>query len=310
MNWRIKGAIQKVLGHVPLGDRLHYELQLRAGGLRQFDRELEIKIGEDWRLMIGHLRSVGFEVAGTRYLEMGTGWYPTFPLALFLGGAAQVTTVDLNRHLKPELTRRLVDALAQFVPLIAERSGRPVDAVATAHRALQTAIHRGASLSEATGGVVVYQAPGDAAATGLPAGSLDVVFSNSVLEHVPGSVIERCFVEARRILRPGGVVFHSVNCGDHYAYVDRSIDQLNYLQFSDADWAKWNNAFLYQNRLRAMDFVAMATAAGFGIEVDTTRPNPIRLEQLARIAVHPQFQKYSRDQLAITSIDFIGRNPA
>jgi hypothetical protein len=308
MNWRVKGGIQKVLGHIPLGERLHYELQKRVGGLRSFDRELAAKI-EDWRLMIGHLRSVGLAVSGTRFLEMGTGWYPTFPFSLFLGGARSVVTVDLNRYLKPELALRMTEGLADFLPVIAEATGRAEPEIAGAHRELLAAVRRGASLEDATGGVVSYHAPSDASATGLPAASLDVVFSNSVLEHVPGPVIERCFTEARRILRPGGVIFHSVNCGDHYAYADRRIHQLNYLQFSDDDWRIWNNEFLYQNRLRAVDFVDMARAAGFAIEVDTSRPHPMRLQQLDTIKVHPQFARYSREQLAITSIDFIGRNP-
>jgi hypothetical protein len=34
----------------------------------------------------------------------------------------------------------------------------------------------------------------------------------------------------------------------------------------------------------------------------------MRLQQLEAIKVHPEFARYSRDQLAITSIDFIGRN--
>ena len=308
MNWRVKGGIQKVLGHVPFGERLHYELQKRVGGLRSFDRELAAKI-EDWRLMVGHLRSVGLAVSDTRFLEMGTGWYPTFPFSLFLGGARSVVTVDLNRYLKPELALRMTEGLADFLPVIAEATGRAEPEIAGAHRELLAAVRRGASLEDATGGVVSYHAPSDASATGLPAASLDVVFSNSVLEHVPGPVIERCFTEARRILRPGGVIFHSVNCGDHYAYADRRIHQLNYLQFSDDDWRIWNNEFLYQNRLRGVDFVDMARAAGFAIEVDTSRPHPMRLAQLATIKVHQQFARYSREQLAITSIDFIGRNP-
>lgn len=308
MNWRLKGGIQKVLGHMPLGERLHYELQKRAGGLRAFDRELTAKI-EDWRLMVGHLASVGIPVAGTRFLEMGTGWYPTFPFCLYLAGARSVITVDLNRYLKPELTLRMTLALARSLPVIATATGRPEAELAAAHRALVEAVRGGASLEDATGGVVAYRAPSDASATGLPDASLDAVFSNSVLEHVPGPIIERCFTEARRILRPGGVVFHSVNCGDHYAYADRAISQLNYLQFSDADWQRWNNEFLYQNRLRAIDFIEMARAAGLQIEVDTSRPHPMRLQQLEAVKVHPQFARYSRDQLAITSIDFIGRNP-
>jgi SAM-dependent methyltransferase len=308
LSWRLKGGVQKALGHFPFGEWLHYQLQKRAGGLRMFDREIDAKI-DDWRLMAGHLGSVGLPVSGTSFFEMGTGWYPAFPFCLFLGGARSVITVDLNRHVKPELTIRMAGALGRFLPVIAEATGRPERELARSQSGLAAALRRGASLEEATGGVVTYCAPSDASATTLAAASVDVVFSNSVLEHVPRPVIERCLTEARRILRPGGVVFHSVNCGDHYAYVDRTIHQLNYLQFSDADWRIWNNRFLYQNRLRAVDFVTMARAAGFGIELDTSRCHPMRLQQLDTITVHPQFERYSREQLAITSIDFIGRNP-
>ncbi len=308
MNWRVKGAIQRLLTKVPAGERIHYELQRRAGGLRNFERELEAKV-EDWRLMVGHLAAVGRPIAGAHLLEMGSGWYPTFPFCLYLGGAAQVTTVDLNRYLKPDLMLAMVERLERSLAVLVEATGRDAGEVVASYRELRGAIRRGASIEEATGGVVSYRAPADAAATALPAASLDVVFSNSVLEHVPGPVIEQCMVEARRILRPGGVVFHSVNCGDHYAYADTRINQLNYLQFSDADWAKWNNGFLYQNRLRAIDFVDMARGAGFTIEVDTSRPHPMRLEQLAAIQVHRDFARYSHEQLAITSVDFVGRNP-
>lgn len=308
MNWRMKGAIQKVLGMVPAGDELHYQLQRRFGGLRDLTHELEAKV-EDWRLMAGHLAAAGLPIQGTRFVEMGTGWYPTFPFSLYLGGAARVDTIDLNRYLRPDLTRVMVRFLGGKLDTIAELSKRPLAEVRASHDALAKALAGDATPEDATGGVVRYRAPGDAAATGLPAESVDVVFSNSVLEHVPGEVIAKCFAEAKRILRPGGVVFHSVNCGDHYAYVDKRINQLNYLRYSDDEWARWNNRFLYQNRLRAIDFVDLAKGAGYAIELDTSRPHPTRLEQLAQIRVHPRFARYSEAQLAITSIDFIGRRP-
>ena len=306
MDWRIKGAIQKVLGYVPGGERLHYLLQRRAGGLADFGRECDIKV-DDWRLMMGHLRTAKLPLAGATLLEMGTGWYPTFPLCLYLAGAARVITVDLNRYLKPDMTEALADRLAAHVPLIARESGLPEAGISAKQHALVEAFRRGATLDVATGGGVDYRAPADASRTELADESVDVVFSNSVLEHVPGDVIEACLHEAMRILKPGGIVFHSVNCGDHYAYTDRSIHQLHYLQYSDAEWDKWNNAFLYQNRLRAIDFTEMARRAGFTIEIDTSRAKPERLRQLDSIKVHPRFARYTREQLAITSIDFVGR---
>ena len=309
MDWRLKGTIQKVLGHLPGGERIHYLLQQRGGGLSNFAAECDMKV-DDWALMMGHLATSNVRISGATLMEMGTGWYPTFPLCLHLAGAARVHTVDLNPYLKPEKTIALADRLLEsHVPRIAELAGREASAIEARLLEVTRALRGGATIGAATDGGVAYHAPSDAAQTGLANDSIDVVFSNSVLEHVPGPVIESCLVEARRILRPGGIVFHSVNCGDHYAYTDATIDQLHYLQYSEAAWDKWNNEFLYQNRLRAIDFTDMARAAGFAIEIDTSRALPERLAALDKLVVDACFAKYSRDQLAITSIDFVGRKP-
>ena len=308
MDWRIKGTIQKLLGIVPGGDRLESVLQRLGGGLANFDHECDSKVW-DWQLMIGHLHACGREIPGATLLEMGTGWYPTFPVCLYLAGAARVHTLDLHRYLDRGLLLRLVDRLAVHVATVARVSGRPEPEVRAKLAALSRDLHQGASLELATANVIEYHAPADAAATALPADSVDVVFSNSVLEHVPPDVIDACLAEAFRILLPGGLVFHSVNCGDHYAYVDPHIDQLHYLQYTDGQWRWWNNKFLYQNRLRAIDFTRMARRAGFAIEVDTSHVRPERLTELAGIAIAPTFARYTREQLAITTIDFVGRKP-
>ena len=309
MDWRVKGAIQKALGYLPGGGRIHYELQRRAGGLTDFGRECDIKV-DDWRLMMGHLRAANIDLASATLIEMGTGWYPTFPLCFYLAGAPKVFTLDLNRLLKSEMTRQLADRLAVHVPLIARESGLPLEEVKTKQRALVASLERGMSIAHATSSVVDYRAPADASDTAMSAGTVDVVFSNSVLEHVPGRVIGQCFVEAMRVLRPGGIMFHSVNCGDHYAYTDRTINQLHYLQYTDEEWERWNNAFLYQNRLRAKAFIDMARDTGFAIEIDTSRASPERLAQLDELRIAPMFARYTREQLAITSVDFVARKPA
>ncbi|MEZ4400413.1 MAG: class I SAM-dependent methyltransferase [Kofleriaceae bacterium] len=311
MHWRIKGAIQKVLGAVPGGDALHYQLQRKAGGLRNVTREMTIKV-DDWRVMVDMLRRCGVEVPGARMLEIGTGWYTLFPFALYAAGAAQVVTVDLNRYLRRELTRQCVEVLARpdHVEVLAATAGVSGGDVEHRLARLARALAGGADVTAATDGVVVYHAPADASATALPAASIDVVFSNSVLEHVPGPVIAAIFAEARRLLPPGGVMIHGVNCGDHYAYGDAAINQLHYLSYSAARFAKWQNKFLYQNRLRAPDFTALATTAGFTIELDTSKAKPERLAQLDQIQVHPEFARYSKAELAITSIDFVARKPA
>ncbi len=309
MHWRIKGTVQKVLGLLPGGQALHFHLQRQFGGLQDFGRELESKI-DDWTIMAGHLRDAGVSFDGLRGFEIGTGWYPTFPLACYLAGAARIITCDLNTHLRADLTSRCVDGLEPFLARIADAAGTDPHEVRQRYRRLRNRLLAGDPLEAATDGVVHYRAPADATRSGLAEGDVDVVFSNSVLEHVPPEVVVAMYHEALRILSPGGVMFHSVNCGDHYAYVDPDIHQLHYLRYSDRQWKRWNNAFLYQNRLRAHTFVDDARGCGFEIVLDTTTVLPERLRQLASMPVHPQFAGIPPEQLCVTTVDFIGRKPA
>lgn len=308
MHWRIKGLIQKALGVMPGGEALHYRLQRRFGGLQDFHRELSVKV-EDWQIMVRHLRDARVVISDSHFFEIGTGWYPTFPFALYLAGARRITTYDLNRHLQDDLVRAAVKELGGFLDIIAEDSGSELVEVQARYQKLAAAIYAGADLSEATGGRIQYSAPADATATALADGEVDVVFSNSVLEHVPPDAIAAMYRESMRILSPGGIMFHSVNCGDHYSYVDSKIHQLNYLQYSDRAWKLWNNAFLYQNRMRAHEFVEGAAALGFAIELDTSTTRANRLEQLAAMKVDSRFAQVTPEKLCITSVDFIARKP-
>ena len=306
MHWRLKGLIQKALGVMPGGDALHYRLQRRFGGLQNFRRELAIKV-EDWTIMVAHLRDAGIPIAGTRFFEIGTGWYPTFPFALYLAGAGRVTTYDLTRHLQEDLVRAAVVELGDFLEVIATTSGSDLVDVRARHARLVAGLHDGVDLAIASDGVIQYAAPADATRTALADGEVDVVFSNSVLEHVPPDAIAAMHRESLRILSPGGVMFHSVNCGDHYAYVDPKGHHLNYLRYSDKEWALWNNAFLYQNRMRAHEFVEGAAALGYEIVLDTSTTRANRLQQQAEMPVHPQFAHVPPEKLCITTVDFIAR---
>lgn len=306
MHWRIKGIVQKLLGVHPAGATLHYRLQRRFGGLTDFSRELAIKV-DDWTIMVRHLRAADRPIDGARMFEIGTGWYPTFPIACYLAGASRVTTYDLNRHLQPHLMHRCVAELGGSLDTVAETSGAALADVRERHARLQAMLAGGAELEPASEGVIRYVAPADATCSEFADGEVDVVFSNSVLEHVPPDVITVMYRESVRVLAPGGLMFHSVNCGDHYAYVDSRVSQLNYLRYSDRAWRFWNNAFLYQNRMRAHEFVDAAAAAGFEIILDTSTPRPQRLQELSRIPIHPQFSHVPAEKLCITSVDFIGR---
>jgi SAM-dependent methyltransferase len=294
MNWRIKGVVQKTLSVLPGGVAVNDLLQRTVGGLRHFEHNVATKVHADWIVMAGHMRALGQPLAGRRYLEIGTGWYPTLPVCFLLAGAAGVISFDLRRHWSARLTERMWRALAPHLPAIAAAAGRDLDEVRTLY---------------ARRPVPEYRAPADAAASGLPDQSVDVVFSNSVLEHVPRAAIQRLMREAYRVLRPGGLSIHSVNCADHYAYFDRSITFMNYYRFGDAQWRFWNNDLQYQNRLRPVDFIALSEEAGFRTVLAFHQPRPELLAQLPALPLAAEFRHYPPEQLACTSVDFVGQKP-
>jgi SAM-dependent methyltransferase len=256
---------------------------------------------------MGYLSDVGFRVHGARLMEIGTGWHPALPFCFVLAGADSITTFDIVRLLGETVTFRLLDSLEKHVPKIADLAGE-ISAIVHA-RLLE--LRRSENLGELlTKSRIEYFAPADGRTTGLEPNSVDLVYSNSVLEHVPRDVIRDLMKESFRVLKPGGLVMHNIACNDHYAFFDKSISFVNFLQYEEREWRLWNNPIQYQNRLRAPEFVDLGIAAGFEVISKKTHVRPGTLEALANMRVAPQFDRFSRDELAATTVDLIGRKPA
>ena len=298
--------MQKAFDIVPGGTWLNYALQRTVGGYRNPQRVIDGLIQSDFLVQAEYFAELGFPLAGARLVEIGTGWFPTFPICYGLCGAAACTTFDINRHIKPALTFAMLRRLEHHLPAIAAAGRTSLAQVGERYERL-----RGASTVEQLleRAHVEYRAPADFTSSKLAGDSVDVVFSNSVLEHVPADVIRLFMRESTRVLRPGGLVVHDVNCGDHYAYFDRTITQVHYLRYGDAQWRRWNSRALYQNRLRATDFVHMATEAGLEICRYVARARPELMEEIRGIKLPDEFRGYTVEELAPTSVALVGRKP-
>lgn len=302
-DWRVKGLIQAVLGAVPGGIWVNDQLQLKVGDLKRFDQNLAAKVA-DWCGMVTHLQAVNrHDLRGKSVMEIGSGWYPGFPLMFCLIGVGRLITVDLSRHLSPELTLRLVARLKIHLPDIAAAAKQDLAEVEQRYARLAAARDFDELAAIAN---LEYLAPQDASRmTMLANDSLDMVYSNDVLEHVSPEVMPAIMRESYRLVRNGGIIVHGVACNDHYAHFDKSISFINYLQFSQADWKLWSNDINYQNRLRASDFVRIATDAGFKLIFDNRAVRPGCREALATIKVDSAFSRYTAEDLVTTTIDFI-----
>ena len=304
MDWRIKAHVQGILARLPAGVRVNDLLQTAFGGRSNQAEHIELKFRADWLVLMEMLQQHDFDVNDKVLLEIGTGWLPVLPLCFALAGARQVLSYDMHRHLLPQSAPTVLHHLQPQLGLLAQACNQPVAAIESRH-AWFSAAPDGPGLLQRAG--VRYHAPADASATGLAAGTIDLVFSNSVLEHVSKVQLESLMREAARLIGPGGCVLHSVNCADHYAYFDRSISPIHYLRFSEAQWQRWNNALLFQNRLRPRDFTEAAKAAGMQVSNEI---RTVRQEVLAKLPQTPiahEFAQYSADELCCTSVTFLAQ---
>lgn len=301
--WWIKGLIQNVLCRVPGGKSVNDRLQTSVGGLRDFEGNIQRKVG-DWLGIVRCMEAAGRpDIKGLSVLEVGTGWYSCLPFCFALAGASRVITVDLLSHLNPRLTFAMLAALEAHVDAIAAATHQPVEQVRERLRVFRAASDLDSLLTVAG---VTYKAPQFAQDLHwIPDSDLDIVYSNSVLEHIPPDVLPEIMKESHRLLRPGGLMVQAVACHDHYAHFDKRISYVNYLQYSDRQWRWWNNPFHYQNRLRAKEFLSLAGAAGFDILYQEQVVRPGTREALERMQIAQEFRHFSPEELAATTVNFV-----
>jgi len=130
--------------------------------------------------------------------------------------------------------------------------------------------------------------------------SLDVVISNSVLEHVRDPL--GLFRECHRVLVPGGIMLHQVDYRDHFFKYP-----FQFLTFSQAVWDNLLDPGDLP-RLRLDDHLAALGWAGFEARVLERHANPKALHAVAPFLV-PPFAGRDPDMLATTTAAILCRKP-
>ena len=238
VHWKAKVAIQWALARLPYGEQVNFQLQKLNG--HYSDGRLNQKIREARETLRYLSRFV--KLQGATVVEVGTGWNLTGPLAMVELGAKTVHTYDIHRHLRSDLSRRSARLM-------------------------------GLNLDQAMGSIE-YHAPADASRTGQPGQSVDLFYSHEVLEHIPRKEIVAILNESKRVLRPGGIVYHDIHPRDHYAGWGKNVSKVNFLRYSDRAWDFWvQNRISYHNRMRAREFLDIFREGGLkavdvAVEVD------------------------------------------
>jgi len=156
-----------------------------------------------------------------------------------------------------------------------------------------------------------YLAPADATALPFRDERFDFHVSHAVLEHVPRDAIVQVLGEAKRLLRPDGILVHVIDPSDHFSHDDTSIVAVNFLKFEDREWERWaGNKFSYHNRLRAYEYVKLFEAAGLRILHQTQTIDEPSLALLKNgFPLARRFRPMRPEDLAVTSVNLMASRP-
>jgi SAM-dependent methyltransferase len=297
VNWKLKVLVQFVLAHVPGGEAVNHRLQRRAGS--HSVARSRVHVDDIARFLTSIDPPV--DVRGKRILEVGTGWDAIHALVLSILGASSVTTYDHVRHVRFDLAMQGLQEIARH-PMIA-----------AAVRLDESARERLDDLLGATDlddllarGRITYVAPGDATTSGLAAGSIDIVYSHAVLEHVTDKVVDAFLTESQRVLVPGGVILAVIGIGDHYTSVDPSLTMVNFLKYPEWLWALLvKNKISYHNRLREKDFLDRFERAGARVLWKFSRVDDRDVEAARTMRVNRRFAGLTPEQLAVSRTDVV-----
>lgn len=267
LNYLAKHAAQKVLGGVRKGF-LVQELVKRSIGhwksiaSRSFVLSaLETKISR-------------FNAAGIAppevVVEQGTGWHGLDLLLFQLAGTRRIVTYDTRPWLREELLRYNARVLVDSADIVKRWCGTEPEAVDERAARLEQSLNRTwPELLESLGVTVRVMRSMDR--SDLPPQSVDLFYSDSVLQFVAPYDLETLVAQARGFLKPTGVSFHVVDCSDFHTQKDERIPSLAYLVWPEFAWKLLTSRYLnYQNRLRMPQFADLF--ARHGLRSQVTHP--------------------------------------
>jgi SAM-dependent methyltransferase len=309
VRWQVKARVQNAVASLPFASNfVYYAIQRSLGGLRPGLNHPMDRFRAALR-MVEASESAGLDIGGRRFVEIGTGHMVNVPTALWLLGAGETLTVDLNRYLSESLVAESNEYIRRNAQEVAALFGARAETHDFKNRLERLVSFRGRLKDLLAFMNVRYVAPCDARTLPLPVRSVDFHISNTVLEHIPPDVLKGILSEANRVLTPDGLLVHLVDPSDHFSHDDDSIAAVNFLRFSDDEWHRWaGNRFMYHNRLRAVDYITLFESAGARILAIEKRVDERSLRALNEgMKVAEKFAGLAPEDLATTQLSILAR---
>jgi SAM-dependent methyltransferase len=297
--WKIKVLIQFLLSKFSKGEKINYILQ-RINKSHNEDKIMERIVD-----LLKSMKKINKQIPlkGATVVEIGTGWEPICSVLLYLMGVKICHTYDHVRHVRPHLAKMLVRIIDDNLDEISKITSISLSTLKK--RVSKLKIH--SNLDDYfLSANIVYHAPGDASRTDLEEGSVDLVYSHAVLEHVSKKTVYDLTLESKRVLKKTGIAYHLIGEHDHYSDYDKKISKVNFLKYSEFWWSFFiKNKISYHNRLREKNFLSIFKECNAKIVCleNKTEPNDINI--LRNMKIDNSFNGMSYEELAIYETELI-----
>jgi len=279
--WWSKIAAKLLLSRLPISKKFWQRLGLFSPGY-MLHPEYAIAVFQ------AHYARAGSPPPGFAYLELGPGDSLSTAAIAWAHGASEGWLIDAGSYASRDIR--------SYRPLFERLSSMrlPRDAAALMHCRTTEDMLKLTHCAYREDGLTGWRA--------VRAASLDMIFSQAVLEHVPRGEFAATLQEMKRVLKPGGIGSHVVDFKDHLGA------SLHNLRFGDGLWERdWfaKRSGFYTNRLRYSEVVAAFQAAGFAVETLSRRL--WKTAPLARARLAKQFRSLSDDDLCVLGATLVTR---
>jgi SAM-dependent methyltransferase len=278
--WFVKIPAKIVLSRLPVGYHRWRRLNLFVAG--PMDRP---KYAFD--VFKRHYEAAGFDtLCGRTVLELGPGDSLLSALYARSFGASRTWLIDVA-----SLASKDPFVFAEAEHLLAGLN-LPVPGIGRAH-----------ALSSVLGRLnATYLTNGLASLKSVPDGTVDLIFSQAVLEHVRLADFPTIVKEMRRVLKPNGVASHVIDFKDHLQ------NGLNNLRFPDRMWESefMARSGFYTNRLTWPAMNKLFREASFLTELRSFDLWPKGLPTRQRDMARP-FRNMPADELMVMEAQVVLR---
>lgn len=253
--WILKAIVQKTISFLPYKNNINLLFQKYVTkGLALNDEHFGYKIQhatDHINYALQYKKTIKLDC-----LELGTGWYPIVPIALFLSGANQIHTIDLSSHLTRDSIKDTLDKYLEW-----HSKGKLTDLMALAipekwQQLIET--HQKIEQLDRDDLLKIFKINpivGDARQINFEDNSIDFICSNNTFEHIYKEVLEGILKEFHRVVKKkGGLMSHFIDMSDHFAHYDQSINIYNFLQFSPSAWNRIDNSIQFNSASKSPSF--------------------------------------------------------